>query len=172
MRVLIYGFGPYGQFKDNITQHIVNTLPRSANLKKIVFPVRFNKQQFPDSVKRFRPDVVVGLGQCSRGRQLRIERRAVNKRRSHKKENARSIVRGGPVSLPTTLNLQKFADGKQARISKDAGDYVCNFSMYVILHYLRHHRRDARFGFVHVPHDYNPERAVKFVRKILRSLGL
>lgn len=170
MRVLVYGFGPYKQFEDNVTQRVVKKLPRSANLKKIVFPVRFHKKQFTDTVKKYRPDVVLGLGQCSRGGLLRIERRAVNRRRNEKHERVRSIVRGGQKSFPTTLRLDKSALRKPARISYNAGDYVCNFSMYVILDYLRRRRRDARFGFVHVPHDYNPERAVKFVREMLKSL--
>ena len=170
MRLLIYGFGPYKQFEKNITQAIVRKLPSSPNLQKIVFPVRFDKKQFTDAVKKHRPDLVLGLGQCSRGRLLRIERRAVNKRREQKKEKARSILRGGPRWLPTTLRLEKLVRGKQTKISHNAGDYVCNFSMYVILDYLRRHRPDARFGFVHVPHDFDPKRAVKFVRKVLRAL--
>lgn len=169
MLVMVYGFGPYRQFENNITQQIVRKLPSSPNLQKIVFPVRFDKKQFTDAVKKHRPDLVLGLGQCSRGRLLRIERRAVNKRRKDKKERARPILRGQPQRLATTLRLKELSL-KQTKISVDAGDYVCNFSMYVILDYLRRYQPDARFGFIHVPHDYDPKRAVKFVRKVLRAL--
>src|ERR1700675_3672665 len=105
MRVIVYGFGLYGHFEKNITQAIVRKLPSSRNLKKIVFPVRFDKKQFTDAVKKHRPDLVLGLGQCSRGRLLRIERRAVNKRRKDKKERARPIVRGRPKWLATNFPL-------------------------------------------------------------------
>lgn len=152
MRLLIYGFGPYKQFQDNSTQRVVGILPRSQNLKKIVFPVRFDKRQFTDAVKEYNPDVVLGLGQCSRGKRLRIERRAINRKRNEKKERARPIVGGGPKWLPTTLKRGTFRFGKQAKSSRDAGDYVCNFSMYVILDYLKHHDPAARFGFIHIPH--------------------
>jgi pyroglutamyl-peptidase len=172
MRVLIYGFGPYKQFEDNITRRIVRKLPSSHNLKKIVFPAHFNKKQFTDAVNKYRPDIVLGLGQCSRGRLLRIERKAMNKRREQKKEKARSILRGGPRWLPTTLRLEKLALGKQTKISHNAGDYVCNFSMYVMLDYLQRHRPDTRFGFVHIPHNYDRQRAVKFVRKVLKALEM
>jgi pyroglutamyl-peptidase len=172
MRVMIYGFGPYRQFKDNITQQIVRELPVSRNLKKIVFPVRFDKKQFTDAVKKHRPDLVLGLGQCSRGRLLRIERRAVNKRRDNTKQKPCPIVRGGPKWLQTHLRQEKSALGREAKLSSDAGDYVCNFSMYVILDYLRRHRPDARFGFIHVPYDYDPKRAAKFVRKFLKTLKM
>ncbi|HEX9443378.1 MAG TPA: hypothetical protein VGA73_04625, partial [Candidatus Binatia bacterium] len=160
----------YKQFKSNITRRIVSELPRSANLKKIVFPVRFREKQFTDAIKKHRPDVVLGLGQCSTGTKLRIERRAVNRRRNNKEEKGRAITRGAPNALAATLRLHKSDFGKEAKISRDAGDYVCNFSMYVVLDYLRRHRRDARFGFVHVPHDYDRKRAVKWAARILRAL--
>jgi pyroglutamyl-peptidase len=171
MRVLIYGFGPYRQFEDNITSHIIRKVPSSRHLKKIVFPVRFDKKQFTDAMKKHRPDLVLGLGQCSRGRLLRIERRAANRRRNDRKEKARPIVRGQPQRLATTLRLNE-PGLKQTKISYNAGDYVCNFSMYVILDYLRRHRPDALFGFVHVPHDYDPKRAVKSVTKVLKTLEM
>jgi pyrrolidone-carboxylate peptidase len=171
MRVLIYGFGPYQQFETNITRHIVRKLPRSANLQKIVFPVRFDKQQFTDAVKKHRPDFVFGLGQCSRGLLLRIERRAANRRRNDRKEKARPIVRGQPQWLATTLRLNELGL-KQTKLSSDAGDYVCNFSIYVILDYLRRYQPDARFGFVHVPHDYDRKRAVKSVAEVLKTLKM
>jgi pyroglutamyl-peptidase len=170
MRILLYGFGPYKQFEDNITQRVVKKLPRSANLKKIVFPVRFDKSQFVSAIKKHRPEIVLGLGQCSSGRSMRIERRAVNRRRNEKGEKGRPIVRGGAKRLAITLRLEQSAFGKSAKISRNAGDYVCNFSMYVILDYLRCHRCDSRFGFIHVPHDYNRKRAERLVRNVLRSL--
>jgi pyroglutamyl-peptidase len=171
MRLLIYGFGPYRQFENNITQQIVRKLPSSPNLQKIVFPVRFEKKQFTDAVKKHRPDFVLGLGQCSRGRLLRIERRAVNRRRNDRKEKARPIVRGQPQWLATTLRLNEMGL-KQTKISVDAGDYVCNFSMYVILDYLRRYRPDVHFGFVHVPHNYDRKRAVKSVTEVLKTLKM
>jgi pyroglutamyl-peptidase len=172
MRVLIYGFGPYRQFKENITRDIVRKLPASPNLKKIIFPVCFEKKQFTDAVKKHHPDIVLGLGQCSSGRLLRIERRAVNLRRSHKSQKGRAIVRGGPKMLASSLRLAVLNFGKRTKVSRNAGDYVCNFSMYVMLNYLRRHRPDARFGFVHVPHDYDRKRAVKSVTKVLKTLEM
>jgi pyrrolidone-carboxylate peptidase len=173
MLVMVYGFGPYRQFENNITQQIVRKLPSSPNLQKIVFPVRFDKKQFTDAVKKHRPDFVLGLGQSSRGRLLRIERRAVNKRRDDKKQKLRPIVRGGPKWLQTHLRQEKSALGRQAKLSSDAGDYVCNFSMYVILDYLRRHTGGiAQFGFVHIPHRYDPKKATRFVRKVLNQLRM
>ena len=65
MRVLIYGFGSYRDFPDNITETIIKALPSHPNVKTVVFPVRFDKRQFIEVLKRHQPDVVIGLGQCT-----------------------------------------------------------------------------------------------------------
>lgn len=167
MRILIYGFGPYLHFKDNVTQKILRKLPRRTWLKKVVFPVKFNRTQFLQTVKAHSPDVILGLGQCSAGQRLRIERRAVNRRRSGKKQKARPIVPGGARQLSTDLKL---TGGGWARSSHNAGEYVCNFSMYVILDELRRRRLSLRYGFIHIPHGYDPGKAVRFLITALENI--
>lgn len=167
MRLLIYGFGPYLRFKDNITEKILRKLPRRRGLKKIVFPVRFQRSQFIKTVKKYNPDAVLGLGQRSRGLHLKVELRAVNRRRNDKREKPRTIVLGGSKRLATNLKLD---GGDQARISYDAGDYVCNYSMYVILEYLKRNRLPTRFGFIHIPHHYNIDKASRFLKKALKQI--
>jgi pyroglutamyl-peptidase len=166
MRVLIYGFGPYRQFRDNITATILETLPASEGLKKIVFPVRFDRNQFVRALKRHRPDIVLGLGQSSR-RRIEIEARALN-RRGERKKNQRPISAVGPKWLPTTLGIKP---GRQARRSRNAGDYVCNYSMYVMLSHIARAKMRVPFGFIHIPHDYERRKAGRFVRRVLRSVA-
>jgi pyroglutamyl-peptidase len=168
MRILIYGFGPYRRFRDNVTEKIIRRLPRRRQLRKIIFPVRFHRRQFIDAVGKHEPEVILGLGQCSRGRRLRIERRAVNKRRNDKREKPKPIVRGGPRRLPTHLKLNI---GSAARISRNAGDYVCNYSMYVILDYLKRRRAPVRFGFVHIPHDFDSGRASLILARAIDTIA-
>jgi pyrrolidone-carboxylate peptidase len=166
MRILVYGFGPYLKFNDNVTAKIVRALPQRPMMNKIVFPVRFHKGQFTNALKKYRPDLVLGLGQCSKGRLLRLESRAVNRRRGSKNERLRHIARRGPAALATNLTLKL---ARHARGSQDAGNYVCNFSMYVMLDYIRRRKLTTLFGFVHVPHDYPPEKAASIVRRTLSS---
>jgi pyroglutamyl-peptidase len=170
MRVLVYGFGPYKHFKANITQKIVRKLPRSADLTKIVFPVRFDEKQFVAAIEKHRPDVILGLGQCGSGKHLRIERRAVNRRRDSKDEKGRAIRRGGARWLRPTLRLRKTLFSGQAKSSSTAGDYVCNFSMYMILDYIKRRRSRTRFGFIHIPHDYDRSNARRLVKKIIDGM--
>jgi len=167
MRILIYGFGPYRRFRHNVTEKLIRRLPRRREFRTIIFPVRFHRRQFIDAVRKHDPEAILGLGQCSRGRRLRIERRAVNKRRNDKHERAMPIIRGGPRQLPTSLNLNI---GPPARFSRIAGDYVCNYSMYVILDYLKRRRVPVRFGFVHIPHDFDPGRASPILAKAIDSI--
>lgn len=167
MRLLIYGFGPYKEFRENITQKILRRLPARKGAKQVIFPVRFQKRQFIETLKKYKPEVILGLGQTSRSKRLKIERRAVNRRRENKGEQARPIISRGRKSLATNL---KFDDGRQARISSDAGDYVCNYSMYVILDHVKRHRLPTRFGFIHIPYDYNLSRVRRFIRRVARKI--
>jgi pyroglutamyl-peptidase len=164
MRLLVYGFGPYLDFRDNITRKIIKKLRARTGLKKVVFPVRFQRKQFIQAFRKYQPDAVLGLGQCSKGRTLRIELRAVNRRRGPRQRRAPRIESQGLKALPTTLKLGRHTG---TSLSRDAGRYVCNFSMYVMLSRIRARKIPARFGFVHVPWNYDLDRAIRVVEKLL-----
>jgi pyroglutamyl-peptidase len=167
MRLLVYGFGPYREFPDNITEKILRKFPQRNGLKKIVFPVRFHKRQFISAVKKHKPDVILGLGQCSRGRRLRIEAQAINRRRNNQDEKGRPIIAGEPPRLRTNLKL---ALGAQGKSSNKAGDYVCNYSMFVILDFLKRRRLPIRFGFIHIPQKYDDQKAMRFLEKAIGKI--
>lgn len=166
-RILLYGFGPYRNFRDNITAQILKSLRRQRGLKKIVFPVRFHRHQFVDAIERFEPDIVLGLGQSTR-RRIDVESQAVNHRRARRTDQLKRISIRGPARLRTTLRLKI---GRQGGNSSSAGDYVCNFSMYAMLDYIRRNGLEIRFGFIHIPHDYDLEKATGLVEKIVRGLS-
>ncbi len=168
MGLLIYGFGPYRHFQDNVTEKIVRRLRRRDGLKKIVFPVRFHRGQFLDAIKQHRPDFILGLGQCARGQRLRIELQAVNRRRNSPDDRARPILAGGPPRLRTHLRL---ALGRQGKSSNQAGEYVCNYSMYVILDFIKRRGLPIRFGFIHIPHRYDYNRTIRLVEKAIEKIA-
>ncbi|MGH7798318.1 MAG: hypothetical protein ACREQ2_25935 [Candidatus Binatia bacterium] len=163
-RILLYGFGPYGEFRDNITARIIKSLPPQPGLKRVVFPVRFSRAQFVDPIKRIQPDMVLGLGQSSR-RRIDVESQALNHRRARRTDKTRLISPSGPKRLLTTLNVKV---GRLAGKSVNAGDYVCNFSMYVMLDHIQRKGLDIPYGFIHIPHDCDQQKAIGFVAKILR----
>jgi pyrrolidone-carboxylate peptidase len=165
MRILIYGFGPYRRFRENITAKIIAALPRRAGLKKLVFPVRFQRAPFVQALKQHSPDIVLGLGQSSR-RGIQVETRAVNRRRVRTAEELRPIFTSENKQLFTTLKLKA---QRRAQVSKDAGDYVCNYSMYVMLREIVREHLNVSFGFIHIPHDYDEPAARRFIEGVLRQ---
>ena len=146
---------------------ILPRLPSGKTIEKIVFPVRFDRSQFTRAVTKVDPDVIIGLGQCSSGTKLRIEKSAANARRNRRTDPARPISAAGAKTLRTTLKLNL---GDAARDSRSAGDYVCNFSMYVILDTLKAHGRRIPFAFVHVPYTYDEHRLVRLLTRAIKKL--
>jgi pyrrolidone-carboxylate peptidase len=140
-------------------------MPRQAGLTKRVFPVRFHRRQFVDALMRCDPDIVLGLGQSSR-RQIEVESRGVNHRRADKFALRRAIFANESKELRTTLEIKP---GRAAKISKNAGDYVCNYSIYVLLREIKKRRLDTRFGFIHIPHHYDEAKAFRFIREALQK---
>lgn len=165
-RILIYGFGPYRQFRDNITAKIIRRLPGDPQLKKKIFPVRFDRLQFVRALDRTKPEIVLGLGQSARKR-IEVETQAINCRRARASNPPKPIAAHGARRLKTTW-LPRL--GRGAGKSKNAGDYVCNFSMYVMLDHI--HRRKLRipYAFIHIPHDCESKRAAKIVAEVLRGV--
>jgi pyroglutamyl-peptidase len=167
-RILVYGFGPYRQFRENITAKIVKALARAPGVRGAVFQVRFQRGQFVRALERHRPDIVLGLGQSARPA-IEIETRAANRRRADRKHKHAPIRKGGPRWYQTTLEMKL---GSGIGRSSNAGDYVCNFSMYVMLDHIRRAGADARFGFIHIPHDADLGKATRTVAGALAKMGL
>jgi pyrrolidone-carboxylate peptidase len=168
MRILVYGFGPYREFPSNITETIINALPSVAGLTTTVFPVRFNRRQFIDVLERHKPDHVIGLGQSRRAR-TEIESRAINHKRASKMGPGKPIRQSGAAFLPTTLDIKL---GPQVGRSDNAGDYVCNYSMYVMLDYISRIAGEVKFMFLHIPHDADPRNATALVARAIKKLQL
>jgi len=165
MRILLYGFGPYRHFRDNITARIIKSLPARSGLKKKIFSVRFERGQFISALRRHKPAVVLGLGQSTRQR-IEVEARAKNRRRARKVDKTKPIVGSGPKTRPTTLKIES---GRWIGKSTNAGDYVCNYSMFILLEEIARKDLKIPFGFIHIPHDYDPQKASRFVQRVLRQ---
>ena len=165
MKILIYGFKPYKNYSENITEKIIQKIKNRKGLTKIIFPVKFQKQIFLDKISGIKPDVILGLGQYPRGKKIRIERKAVNLKRNNKKEETKIISKNNPSQFFINTKLIKNND---SRISYDAGKYVCNFSMYVITASLRN--KNVKYAFIHIPKDFHVENAVKFVESKIDEL--
>lgn len=158
MKILVYGFRPYGKYKENITEKIIKKIKNRKGLIKVIFPVEFQKQLFLNKISRNKPAIILGLGQHSRGKKMRIERKAVNLKRRNKQQKPKIISENKPPYLFANLKLKK---DNASWISYDAGKYVCNFSMYVISDASRN--KDIKYAFIHIPKNYNINKAIKFI---------
>lgn len=158
MKLLLFGFKPYKEYKDNITEKIVRKTSDRKDLIKIIFPAKLEDKIFLEKIKGFKPDVILGLGQHGRSKTIRIERKAKNIKRQGKRGEPSPIYTNKPKYQFLNLRLKK---DQNSRTSYDAGDYACNFSMYVISDFVKD--KNIKFGFIHIPKNYNLDKAVRFV---------
>lgn len=164
--MLLYGFGPYRQFAENITAKIIDSLPPAAGFERVIFPVRFHRGQFVQAIQQHSPEVILGLGQ-SRRRHMELEARAINRRRARPTAPGRPIRAHGPLWLEATTRLRR---NRALRRSTYAGDYVCNFSLYILLDAIRREELPIECGFVHIPHDFPIRKATRAVEAMVRQL--
>ncbi len=151
--ILVYGFGPYLSFRDNVTERTLRAMKAPRGVVLHVFDVKFDSSMFERVFERVRPSAIIGLGQHPRARKLRLERRA--------------HARGNPSrGRFVTLDLPRTRD---TTVTRDAGNYVCNFSMWVGTDWCARH--GARYAFVHVPKDYAPAKLEAYLRHAVGRLG-
>lgn len=164
--IFIYGFGPFKHYRSNITQRLLEALPERPGLYKRILPVRFEPELFLQPLAELQPDYILGLGQCPRGKLLRIERKAWNLMRDKSCGLERPIHPQGPAAVPVTWRLPTRSD---TRLSRDAGRYVCNFSMYVLSQAAWN--RSLLYAFVHVPRGYPLQRGLNWLENLLARLA-
>jgi pyrrolidone-carboxylate peptidase len=166
-RVLVYGFERYGRYRYNVTERLARQLGAGGRLLTVVLPVEFEERNFVRLLRR-RPQAILGLGQCARGRRLRLELEAHNRMRDVGERRPRKIEPAGPRSVSTTLRIEP---KRWLERSRNAGEYVCNYSMYVLLRRLGRGKERVPFAFIHVPHRYPLRRALARVEEIIGEVA-
>ncbi|MGM0608900.1 MAG: hypothetical protein ACQESP_10835 [Candidatus Muiribacteriota bacterium] len=166
MKIFIYGFKPFKNYNENITQKILSKINLNQNINVKIFDVVFNKKMFKDEVDKCNPDIILGLGQYPVGKKIRIERTAHNLMAHSRKETPVKINENSPEKLYSTLKIKP---DKHSRFTYNAGTYVCNFSMYVNLEYS--HNSNNKYGFFHIPKDFSVKNGVNWINKLINSLS-
>ncbi len=168
LTVLITGFGPFPGAPFNPTAALAENLarrrrPALSEVRRIahVFPTSYAavERELPDLIARYRPDLVLLFGLAPRTPHVRIEARARNRRSTlfadvDGMHPSFVIQPRGPGTLvaPTRQPPLRVALRKArvpARLSIDAGKYLCNFAYWRALELTRKH--GGRVQFVHVP---------------------
>lgn len=169
-RLLITGFGPFPRVPRNPSETLARAVamhPRWRRLRVVVealvLDTRYSAigEQLLPKLEAFAPDVVLMLGVAGRRRHVSIETRAMN-RVSRLMPDASGRVSaslafrpGASAALhagsPDTRMLRAMRErGVDARLSRDAGRYLCNASFYAALEQ-RHAGSAAQITFIHIP---------------------
>lgn len=166
--MLISAFGPFGAFKTNPSQKLVESLLAESlagiPIKGITLPVRYNvaPEILLAEIRLRKPSAVICFGVATGSDDIRLERVAINWDESDVPDQSgdtamgRKIDPDGPDGIFSTLPLEQMMaalDGQALpyRISNTAGTYLCNHLMYKTLWALHQEGIQIPCGFVHIP---------------------
>lgn len=165
--ILVTGFGAFPGVSANPTAAILRALERHRGrlarlgvaLHGCMLPVRYEDADdtLRDVVIALRPDVIVHLGVAARRKAVSVETRAVNRAGPLRPDAARHTPRqilepsaahhlGARFPAARVVAAMR-AGGHAAALSIDAGDYVCNATLYRSVLW----RLAPEVGFLHVP---------------------
>jgi pyroglutamyl-peptidase len=170
LRILITGFGPFPGAPFNPTEPLVARLLRlrrpaldAVERTGHIFAVTYQTvdRELPQLLTKHRPHALLMFGLASRTPYLRVETRARNAvttlwpdadharvRKGSIKGNADALMFG-----PHTTKLLRAADGAgvDARASRDAGSYLCNYLSWRAIEATCRDNGPRLAAFVHVP---------------------
>ncbi len=169
-RIYLTGFGPFADVDDNpsarIAEALDQTLVGGARVEAEVLPVSFERAaaSLVEGYRRLQPELAVHLGVATRRRLLSIEDRAHNlmDARIPDVDGERPCREAINPDAPTDVPLRSRVDtrrltgnlvghGVPARLSRDAGRYVCNRVYHQGLTLGALDQRPCRVVFVHLP---------------------
>ena len=167
MRVLLTGFEPFGNYKENSSWAVAEKVAacgiNNAEVMACCLPVSFARvgAALRRAVEEYRPDVVVMLGQAACIDYIKLERIAVNMMDSCSADNdgflpdEEPIKPDGDAALFTNVRIKALCkvlveNGFPAKLSNSAGLYVCNSLYYEALTICKGNP-GMKALFVHVP---------------------
>ncbi len=170
LRILITGFGLFPGAPFNPTQPLVKRLLRlrrpalsDIELTGHIFPVTYKAvdRELPQLLAKHRPQALLMFGLANRTPYVRIETRARNAVTTlwpdadHARVRKGSIAGGADARMfgPHTAKLLRAAvsTGVDARASRDAGSYLCNYLSWRAIEATRSETGPRLAAFVHVP---------------------
>jgi pyroglutamyl-peptidase len=170
LRILITGFGPFPGAPFNPTEPLVARLLRlrrpalsEVELAGHIFPVTYRDvdRQLPDLLDAHRPHALLMFGLATRTPHVRVETRARNAVTALWPDAGHARVRKGSIADgaealtfgPHTAKLLRAAvnTGIDARASRDAGSYLCNYLSWRAIEAARGNNSPRLTAFVHIP---------------------
>ena len=164
-RLLITGFDAFGGSEENPSWLAVAQLPDRVGgfiLKKCMLPTVYEKaaEAVLAAAADFDPHIILCVGVAAGRDAVTPERIAVNIRDARIPDNQGNHLTGvpvvpeGPAAYFATVPVAAMAEairhaGIPGAVSNTAGTFVCNDTLYFLLHHFRNSQ--TRVGFIHVP---------------------
>jgi len=164
-RLLITGFDPFGGESINPAWEAVKRLPDVVGeweLTKMEIPTVFGaaSRAVLDAAQKLQPHAVLCIGQAGGRKAITPEMVGINLRHARIADNAGNqpqdepVAEGGPAAYFATVPVRKMTEaietaGLPAAVSYSAGTFVCNDTLYAVLHH--YDGTGVQAGFVHVP---------------------
>lgn len=168
MVAIVQGFGPFGHLMVNPSELLVRSLAARCGPDVVteILPVSAERvaADVPELMRRYRPDVWLGVGVAAGRTALSIEAVAVNLMHwpdDRPDIDGVSVPRGpiaghGPAAYLTTLPVETILRGWRdagvpGYVSQTAGSYLCNMAYYTAAQAAQELDIACRVGFLHVP---------------------
>ncbi len=171
LKVLVAGFGPFPGAAQNPSGQLALTLSHSrraaasgAEIIGIVIPTVYQEVSSALShvLKAEKPDAVLMFGLAGSTPFMRIETRAANVASgiypdaAGKKPAQHSLIAGGPQILYARAPVRRLLAAARgadvsAKLSVDAGRYICNAAFFHALDAARKAHAPKLVAFVHIP---------------------
>ncbi len=164
-RLLITGFDPFGGSTENPSWMAVAQLPEKLGgftLRKCMLSTVFGEaaDRVLKEAEAFDPHVILCIGVAAGRSAITPERVAINLRDARIADNGGNqpedapIVKAGPAAYFATVPVKAMVQAMQeagiaASVSNTAGTFVCNDTLYLLLHHFA--GTNTRVGFIHVP---------------------
>jgi pyroglutamyl-peptidase len=170
LRILVTGFGPFPGAPYNPTKALVARLMQlrrpafdDVELSSHIFHVTYATvdRELPQLLKKHQPHALLMFGLAAQTRHLRIETRARNAITTTWPDADGVTLRKGSIAAdedalmfgPHTAKLLRaaLATGIDARSSRDAGSYLCNYLSWRAIETTQRDDGPCLAAFIHIP---------------------
>ena len=164
-KLLITGFDPFGGASINPAWEAVKLLPDTIadfEVHKLEIPTVFGlaTEKVLEKAAEIQPDVILCIGQAGGRGSVTPERIGVNIRDAKIADNAGNqpvgqfVAEDGPAAYFSTVPVLAMETAIReaslpGQVSNSAGAFVCNDTLYGLLHHYA--GTEVKVGFIHVP---------------------
>ena len=187
LKALITGFEAYAGRGTNPAAEVARALDGTRvgplQVTGVRLPVSLDEapKRLIELIDKLTPDITLCLGLWPGEPMIRIERLALNRAdfeipdQTGRLPHEELLLPSGPDGLCATIPLQETIQalrdlGIPARLSGTAGTYLCNATMYRMLHHARSCHPKMLGGFMHLP--YLPSQVTELIEDVRRNKSL